>query len=141
VGYPDPAAKSRLGPVENFLNFSQGAFVHVAGGEKEASMYCNQCGNALEDHFRYCSKCGMATETASRSEPLGNRLSRPRDGIKIAGVCAGIARYLELDVTLVRIAWILLVIFPPPGLLLYVICWIVMPKDPPSITESSTVPG
>ena len=101
-------------------------------------MYCNQCGNALEDHFRYCSKCGMATEMASRSEPLGNRLSRPRDGIKIAGVCAGIARYLDLDVTLVRIAWILLVIFPPPGLLLYVICWIVMPKDPPSITESST---
>ena len=107
-------------------------------------MYCNQCGNALEDHFRYCSKCGRATESSSRSAPPdAHRLSRPREGIKIAGVCAGVARYLELDVTLVRIVWVLLVIFPPvPGLLAYIVCWIVMPQDPlPSRQESSPVTG
>jgi phage shock protein C len=97
-------------------------------------MYCNQCGNAIEEHFRYCSRCGAATEnTPPRSEPPRNihSLTRPREGKRIAGVCAGVARYLDLDVTLVRVVWVLLVIFPPvPGILVYIICWIVMPQDP-----------
>lgn len=96
-------------------------------------MYCNQCGNEIETHFQYCSRCGAATENAPpRSEPQNlHRLTRPREGTRIAGVCAGVARYLDLDVTLVRIVWVLLVIFPPvPGILAYIICWIVMPQDP-----------
>jgi phage shock protein C len=107
-------------------------------------MYCNQCGNAIEDHFRFCSRCGTSTENTPRSES-GNAhgLSRPYEGTKIAGVCAGVARYLDLDVTLVRIVWVLLVIFPPvPGILAYIICWIVMPKDPrPLPAQVSPVAG
>jgi phage shock protein PspC (stress-responsive transcriptional regulator) len=58
------------------------------------------------------------------------RLSRPRNGKMIAGVCAGVARYLDIDVTLVRLLWILLTIFPHiPGIIAYVVCWIVMPRD------------
>ena len=93
-------------------------------------MYCGYCGNQLEDHFRYCSRCGAATNNAPR--PGFHGLSRPREGKKLAGVCAGFARYLDLDVTVVRVVWVLLVLFPPvPGLLAYIICWIVMPQDPP----------
>ena len=46
----------------------------------------------------------------------------------IGGVCAGIADYLGLDPTIVRIAWILKVFFAGFGILLYLILWIVMPK-------------
>ena len=46
----------------------------------------------------------------------------------IGGVCAGIADYLGLDPTIVRIAWILTVLFAGFGILLYLILWIVMPK-------------
>ena len=46
----------------------------------------------------------------------------------IGGVCAGIADYLGLDPTIVRIAWILMVFFAGFGILLYLILWIVMPK-------------
>jgi phage shock protein C len=51
---------------------------------------------------------------------------------KIAGVCAGFARYLKLDVTLVRVLWVVLTVFPMPffGLVSYIVAWIVMPKDP-----------
>ena len=51
---------------------------------------------------------------------------------KIAGVCAGFARYFGLDVTLVRILWVVLTVFPVPffGLISYIVAWIVMPKDP-----------
>ncbi|MCY1634205.1 PspC domain-containing protein [Marinifilum sp. D737] len=47
----------------------------------------------------------------------------------IAGVCAGIAEYLGLDITLVRILYVLVSIFSAgfPGLLIYVILWFVMP--------------
>jgi phage shock protein C len=47
----------------------------------------------------------------------------------IAGVCAGIAEYVGWDVTLVRVIYAILSIFSAgfPGLLLYIILWIVMP--------------
>jgi phage shock protein C len=51
---------------------------------------------------------------------------------KIAGVCAGFARYFALDVTLVRVLWVVLTVFPMPffGVISYFVAWIVMPKDP-----------
>ena len=54
----------------------------------------------------------------------------------IAGVAGGVARYLELDVTLVRILWILIAIFPCiPGIVGYIVCWILMPLDPASVVR------
>ena len=48
---------------------------------------------------------------------------------KIAGVCAGFARYLDVDVTLVRIVWVILVFAPPGvGLIGYLLAWLIMPK-------------
>lgn len=47
----------------------------------------------------------------------------------IAGVCAGIAEWLGWDPTVVRIAYVLISVFSAafPGILVYVILWIVMP--------------
>ena len=103
-------------------------------------MYCSNCGNALEEHFRYCSRCGTATENAFQSPPrIEHHLTRVREGKRFAGVCGGVARYLELDVTLVRILWVLLTIYPPgPGLLAYIVCWIVMPQDAPPVPVDQT---
>jgi phage shock protein C len=51
---------------------------------------------------------------------------------KIAGVCAGFARYFGVDVTLIRVLWVVLTVFPMPlfGLVSYIVAWIVMPKEP-----------
>ena len=48
----------------------------------------------------------------------------------IAGVCAGIAEYLNFDPSLVRIGYVLLSIFSAafPGILVYIILWIVVPE-------------
>ena len=48
----------------------------------------------------------------------------------IAGVCAGIAEWLGWDPTVVRIAYVLISIFSAafPGILVYIILWIVMPS-------------
>ena len=48
----------------------------------------------------------------------------------IAGVCAGIAEYFDIDPTIVRVVWALLSLFSAgfPGILLYIICIIVIPS-------------
>ena len=53
----------------------------------------------------------------------------PGEG-RVAGVCAGLARYLDADVTLIRLAWVVLSIVPGAvigGLLAYVGAWVLMP--------------
>jgi len=49
---------------------------------------------------------------------------------KIAGVCAGFARYAGMDVTLTRVLW-LIVAFCTGGIgfIAYIVAWIVMPRD------------
>jgi len=49
----------------------------------------------------------------------------------IAGVCAGIAEWLNWDVTLVRVGYVLVSILSAafPGILIYIILWIIMPPD------------
>jgi phage shock protein PspC (stress-responsive transcriptional regulator) len=74
----------------------------------------------------------METTTAdgphgTGAQPDPRRLVRTPDG-KISGVAAGIGHYLGLDPTIVRIAFIVLAFAGGVGLLLYGVCWIVMPK-------------
>jgi len=47
---------------------------------------------------------------------------------KIAGVCGGIAEYLGIDSTIVRLLWVLFILFMGVGILAYIIAWIVMPR-------------
>jgi phage shock protein C len=54
---------------------------------------------------------------------------RPRADRKIAGVCAGVAEYFDLDVTLVRLVWLITAVMTGIGLLSYPIAWIVMPEE------------
>jgi phage shock protein C len=58
-------------------------------------------------------------------------LERLRSDRMIAGVCSGIARELGLDVTAVRVVYALLTLLSAafPGLLIYIILWIVMPEE------------
>jgi phage shock protein C len=58
------------------------------------------------------------------------RLVRPREGRVIAGVAMGLANYFNVDVVFVRLIWVLL--FLPgglPGILPYIVCWIVIPSE------------
>src|SRR5262249_21199594 len=106
-------------------------------GRRRDAMYCSNCGRQLEEAARYCSSCGTA-----RNPSVSKKLTRKREGKRIAGVCAGVARYLEVDVTLVRVIWLLLAIFPCiPAIIAYIVCWIVMPADPePVVRPTDAVP-
>ena len=49
---------------------------------------------------------------------------------KIGGVCGGVAEYLGVDATIVRIVFLVLCFAGGFGVLLYLIMWIVVPKNP-----------
>lgn len=107
-------------------------------------MYCNSCGMEVAENFRYCPQCGTATGKAGFA-PYDGRppkpLSRPRENRKIGGVCAGVARFLGIDVTLVRILFVVFTFWPPGvGLIVYIICWAVMPQDPLLLPPARSAP-
>ena len=48
----------------------------------------------------------------------------------IAGVCGGIAEYFDVDTTLVRLLTVLFVLLGGAGVAVYIIAWIIIPKNP-----------
>jgi phage shock protein C len=61
---------------------------------------------------------------------MNGPLLRPRSDRRIAGVCAAFARAYGWDLTLVRLATVVLACCVGGGFLAYIICWIVIPEDP-----------
>ena len=60
------------------------------------------------------------------------KLYRSKKNRVISGVCAGIAEYLNIDPTIVRLVYILLTIFTAvaPFVLIYLVMWIIVPERP-----------
>ena len=59
------------------------------------------------------------------------RLVRAKDGAIVAGVLAGLARYLGWDATLVRIVFVICSLLSAgfPGILIYLVMWVLMPRE------------
>ncbi|MGA8619965.1 MAG: PspC domain-containing protein [Candidatus Sulfotelmatobacter sp.] len=89
-------------------------------------MYCNYCGKVIQDDANVCAYCGIRVAASVARK----RLVRPRHGRKIAGVCLGFAEYFDIDVTAVRLMWLMASFMTGIGLLSYPIAWIVMPEEP-----------
>lgn len=56
------------------------------------------------------------------------RLKKSQNRV-ICGVCGGLAEYLDLDPIVMRIIWVLLLLFAGGGLLLYLIFALIMPNE------------
>ena len=90
-------------------------------------MYCNYCGKVIQDDAQHCAYCGKRVGAVGARR----RLTRPRFGRKVAGVCLGFSEYFDLDVTLIRVVWLVgAFLSGGAGLIAYIIAWIVMPNEP-----------
>ena len=58
------------------------------------------------------------------------RLYRNKSDVMIAGVCSGLGKYLDVDPTAIRLAFVLLLFVGFGGLWIYLVLWIIMPMDP-----------
>ncbi len=91
-------------------------------------MYCTRCGLELREPDRFCSRCGARTPVAGPPPPSLPLMLDKRNR-KIAGVCAGFARSLEMDVTLIRVIWLVVALGTGAGFLAYLVAWMIMPSD------------
>ena len=98
-------------------------------------MICNSCQRNIADGSKFCYNCGarqVATGAPDMASATGGqkKLMRSSTDKKLGGVCAGVADYFDMDPTLVRVLWLLVVLCGGTGILLYVILWIVLPLAP-----------
>jgi phage shock protein PspC (stress-responsive transcriptional regulator) len=70
---------------------------------------------------------------------MEKKLFRSRTDKKICGVCGGLAKYLGLDVTIMRLLAVLLALFGP-GLLVYLVFALVVPEEPSNIVDEPKEP-
>jgi phage shock protein C len=58
------------------------------------------------------------------------KLFRSRKSRLLAGVCGGVAEYLNLDPTIIRLVWVLFSLLFGFGVLAYIVAWILIPSNP-----------
>lgn len=68
---------------------------------------------------------------------MQKRLVRDRNGAILGGVCVGLGKYLNIDPVIIRIFFVLLTLTSGFGVLLYVILWIVLPREDKVMAEGS----
>ena len=61
---------------------------------------------------------------------MSKQLYRSRTNRKIAGVCGGLGEYMNLDPTIIRLIWVLLILCAGTGLLAYLIAALIIPENP-----------
>lgn len=104
-------------------------------------MYCIHCGKEIADSSSYCSICG---EPQRAARPHKQLMLSVKDK-KLGGVCGGLAEYLNVDPTIVRLIWVALSVVPGGligGAVAYLLAWIIIPKPPmpePARTTAVTV--
>jgi phage shock protein C len=100
-------------------------------------MTCPSCQKEIVAGSKFCYNCGAKQpETVAAGDAPGparnygasKRLVRSLNDRKVAGVCAGVADYFDLDPTIIRVLWVLAFFCAGTGILLYVILWIALPE-------------
>jgi phage shock protein C len=72
---------------------------------------------------------------------MNNRkLYRSNSDKMVAGVCAGLAEYVNIDPTVMRLIFVILLLLGGHGILLYIILWILMPEQSVTVPASNFPP-
>lgn len=71
------------------------------------------------------------TRDMEHTEQKNKKLYRSKTNRVFAGICAGLADYLNLDVVVVRLVWVLIVLFTGvfPGVLAYILAIFIIPLE------------
>src|SRR6185436_13795781 len=95
-----------------------------------SSVYSRRLGTEIYCGEHSAIQSRLMCQEALMDSAQPRRLLRRSVNGRVAGVCAGIAEYLDADVTLVRLAWVILSIVPGGfigGILAYIAAWIIIP--------------
>ena len=70
---------------------------------------------------------------------MEKKLYRSRNDKIISGVCGGLAKYLNMDVSVMRVLAVLLTLCVGGGLIAYIVCALIIPEEPENIVEEAHV--
>ena len=104
-------------------------------------MICTACGQTLDSTARFCSSCGQALLINRPVVYRAERLTRPRDGRMLAGVCAGFAQRYGWEVVIVRLIVLLAIVFAGVPVIAYLIAWVVMPNEQYALPAQTVTQG
>jgi len=98
-------------------------------------MICEQCGTENPDDAAFCGKCGRKFTTGrTQQQVVSNgpkKFYRCSDDKTLAGVCSGLAKYLDADVSLVRVITVLSFLFTGSiTFWAYIFLWVIGPEEP-----------
>ena len=68
---------------------------------------------------------------------MQKKLYRSVTDRKVAGVCGGIAKYLNIDTTVIRVIWAVFSLFAFVGVIAYIVCAILIPEEPTGIIDAA----
>jgi phage shock protein C len=105
-------------------------------------MTCANCQKDIAAGSKFCYSCGAKQAETPVSAPPSpyaarKRFVRSTNDRKVAGVCAGVADYFDMDPTLVRVLWALATLIPGPNVLAYIIIWIAADEGPTGVARTS----
>ena len=105
-------------------------------------MTCPNCQKDIAVGSKFCYSCGAKQPETSAAAPppayyARKRFARSTNDRKLAGVCAGVADYFDMDPTLIRILWALATLIPGPNILAYIVIWIAADEGPTGMARSS----
>src|SRR5713101_4565374 len=105
-------------------------------------MTCANCQKDIAAGSKFCYSCGAKQpETPASIPPTAyagrKRFVRSTNDRKVAGVCAGVADYFDMDPTLVRILWALATLIPGPNIIAYLVIWIAAPEGATGVARTS----
>jgi len=106
-------------------------------------MICPNCQKDIAAGSKFCYNCGAKQPDAPAPNVPPTYASAPKRFVrstndrKIAGVCAGVADYFDMDPTIVRVLWLLATLVPGPNIIAYVILWIALPEGQTAVHPSS----
>jgi phage shock protein C len=105
-------------------------------------MTCPNCQKDIAAGSKFCYSCGAkqpeaAAPSAAPYYAPPKRFVRSTNDRKIAGVCAGVADYFDMDPTIVRVVWLLATLIPGPNILAYIILWIAVPEGVTGMAATS----
>jgi phage shock protein PspC (stress-responsive transcriptional regulator) len=92
-------------------------------------MTCTKCQREIAEHSNFCYFCGARQTVAAAPAGPPKRLTRSSDRV-FGGVLGGFADYVGADPALVRLIFVILLVFTAilPGLIAYIVGWMVIPE-------------